>query len=200
MLHTTFLRKQKFPHWWLFEIQIHNLHVLIAKTVVKYYDIMLNISLNVLLFHHFNIDQDVQQIYRYHGKTNQNKTKQKQNLFSIMEIQVSAHFFLLNLYYIHIILFMAPELERKNNTSCKTCLVINLEIKIIQFPLTPVSISPCIFPCTVLFLRVHLPTGLHEVLRLCFFWLQYVGQVRKTYNEKNHNETKWLKMHSQNTS
>lgn len=70
-----------------------------------------------------------------------------------MEIQVSAHFSPLNLYYIHIILFMAPELERKNNTSCKTCLVINLEIKIIQFPLTPVPISSCIFPCTVLFVE-----------------------------------------------
>lgn len=87
------------------------------------------------------------------AKKTQNKTKQKQNLFSIMEIQVSAHFFLLDLYFIHIVLFMAPELERKNNTSCKTCLVINLEIKIIQFPLTPVPISPCIFPCTVLFVE-----------------------------------------------
>lgn len=83
-------------------------------------------------------------------KTKRNKNK---TFFSIMEIQVSAHFFLLNLYFIHIILFMAPELERKNNTSCKTCLVINLEIKIIQFPLTPVPISPCIFPCTVLFVE-----------------------------------------------
>lgn len=74
---------------------------------------MLNISLNVLLFHHFNVDQDVQQIYCYHGKkkTKQNETKTKP--FSIMEIQVSAHFSLLNLYYIHISLFMAPELERK---------------------------------------------------------------------------------------
>lgn len=81
----------------------------------------------------------------------QNETKTKPS--SIMEIQVSAHFFLLNLYFIHIILFMAPELERKNNTSCKTCLVINLEIKIIQFPLTPVPISSCIFPCTVLFVE-----------------------------------------------
>lgn len=84
-------------------------------------------------------------------KPKQNETKTKPS--SIMEIQVSAHFSLLNLYYIHIILFMAPELERKNNTSCKTCLVINLEIKIIQFPLTPVPISPCIFPCTVLFVE-----------------------------------------------
>lgn len=47
-------------------------------------------------------------------KTKQNETKTKP--FSIMEIQVSAQFLLLNLYYIHIILFMAPELERKNNT------------------------------------------------------------------------------------
>lgn len=161
---------------------------------------MFNISLNVLLFHHFNIDQDVQQIYCYHGKKPQNKTKQKQNLFSIMEIQVSAHFFLLNLYYIHIILFMAPELERKNNTSCKTCLVINLEIKIIQFPLTAVPISPCIFPCTVLFGESASSHRSARSLETLFFWLQYVGQVRKTYNEKDHNETKWLKMHSQNTS
>lgn len=117
-----------------------------------------------------------------------------------MEIQVSAHFFLLNLYFIHIILFMAPELERKNNTSCKTCLVINLEIKIIQFPLTPVPISPCIFPCTVLFVESASSHRSARSLETLFFWLQYVGQVRKTYNEKNHNETKWLKMHSQNTS
>lgn len=132
-------------------------------------------------------------------KPKQNETKTK--LSSIMEIQVSAHFSLLNLYYIHIILFMAPELERKNNTSCKTCLVINLEIKIIQFPLTPVPISSCIFPCTVLFVE---SASSHRSARsletLFFFWLQYVGQVRKTYNEKDHNETKWLKMHSQNTS
>lgn len=117
-----------------------------------------------------------------------------------MEIQVSAHFSLLNLYYIHISLFMAPELERKNNTSCKTCLVINLEIKIIQFPLTPVSISPCIFPCTVLFVESAYSHRSARSLETLFFWLQYVGQVRKTYNEKDHNETKWLKMHSQNTS
>lgn len=114
---------------------------------------MLHISLNVLLFHHFNIDQDVQLSYRYHGKKKNPKQNETKTKPSIMEIQVSAHFFLLDLYFIHIILFMAPELERKNNTSCKTCLVINLEIKIIQFPLTPVPISPCIFPCTVLFVE-----------------------------------------------
>lgn len=110
---------------------------------------MLNISLNVLLFHHFDIDQATAIMTKKTPKQNETKTKPS----SIMEIQVSAHFSLLNLYYIHIILFMAPELERKNNTSCKTCLVINLEIKIIQFPLTPVPISPCIFPCTVLFVE-----------------------------------------------
>lgn len=111
---------------------------------------MFNISLHVLLFHHFDIDQATA-IMAKKKTPKQNETKTKPS--SIMEIQVSAHFFLLNLYYIHIILFMAPELERKNNTSCKTCLVINLEIKIIQFPLTPVPISPCIFPCTVLFVE-----------------------------------------------
>lgn len=110
---------------------------------------MLNISLNVLLFHHFDIDQATAIMTKKNPKQNETKTKPS----SIMEIQVSAHFFLLDLYFIHIILFMAPELERKNNTSCTTCLVINLEIKIIQFPLTPVPISPCIFPCTVLFVE-----------------------------------------------
>lgn len=70
---------------------------------------MLNISLNVLLFHHFDIDQATAIMTKKTPKQNETKTKPS----SIMEIQVSAHFFLLNLYYIHIILFMAPELERK---------------------------------------------------------------------------------------
>lgn len=114
---------------------------------------MLNVSLNVLLFHHFNIDQDVQQSYRYHGKKTKTKRNKNKTFFNYGDSSQCPFFFLLNLYYIHIILFMAPELERKNNTSCKTCSVINLEIKIIQFPLTPVPISPCIFPCTVLFVE-----------------------------------------------
>lgn len=97
---------------------------------------------------------------------------------------------------------MAPELERKNNTSCKTCLVINLEIKIIQFPLTPVPISPCIFPCTVLFVESASSHRSARSLETLFFLAAICrpGYIRKTYNENDHNETKWLKMHSQNTS
>lgn len=43
---------------------------------------MFNISLNVLLFHHFNIDQDVQQIYRYHGKNNKTKRNKNKTFFN----------------------------------------------------------------------------------------------------------------------
>lgn len=161
---------------------------------------MFNISLNVLLFHHFNVDQDVQQIYCYHGKKTQNKTKQKQNLFQLWRFK-SVPIFSFWIYIIFISFSLwRQNLREKNNTSCKTCLVINLEIKIIQFPLTPVPISPCIFPCTVLFVESASSHRSARSLETLFFWLQYVGQVRKTYNEKDHNETKWLKMHSQNTS
>lgn len=114
---------------------------------------MFNISLNVLLFHHFNVDQDVQQFYCYHGKKPINKTKQKQNLLQLWRFK-SVPIFSFWIYIIFISFSLwRQNLREKNNTSCKTCLVINLEIKIIQFPLTPVPISPCIFPCTVLFVE-----------------------------------------------
>lgn len=80
------------------------------------------------------------------------KQKQKQNLFNNRHSS-QCPFSPFEIIIFHIILFMAPALERINNISCKTCLVINQEIKIIQFPLTPVPISPCIFPCTVLFVE-----------------------------------------------
>lgn len=161
---------------------------------------MFNISLNVLLFHHFNIDQDVQQSYRYHGKKTKTKRNKNKTFFNYGDSS-QCPFFSFWIYIIFISFSLwRQNLREKNNTSCKTCLVINLEIKIIQFPLTPVPISPCIFPCTVLFVESASSHRSARSLETLFFWLQYVGQVRKTYNEKDHNETKWLKMHSQNTS
>lgn len=114
---------------------------------------MLNVSLNVLLFHHFNIDQDVQQSYRYHGKKTKTKRNKNKTFFNYGDSS-QCPFFSFWIYIIFISFSLwRQNLREKNNTSCKTCLVINLEIKIIQFPLTPVPISPCIFPCTVLFVE-----------------------------------------------
>lgn len=161
---------------------------------------MFNISLNVLLFHHFNIDQDVQQSYRYHGKKPKTKRNKNKTFFNYGDSSQCPFFPFEFILYSYHSLYGARTWEKKNNTSCKTCLVINLEIKSIQFPLTPVPISPCIFPCTVLFVESASSHRSARSLETLFFWLQYVGQVRKTYNEKDHNETKWLKMHSQNTS
>lgn len=114
---------------------------------------MLNISLNVLLFHHFNVDQDVQQIYCYHGKKTKTKRNKNKTFFNYGDSSQCPFFPFEFILYSYHFLYGARTWEKKNNTSCKTCLVINLEIKIIQFPLTPVPISPCIFPCTVLFVE-----------------------------------------------
>lgn len=130
-------------------------------------------------------------------KTKRNKNKTFFQLWRFKSVPIFS--FWIYIIFISFSLWR-QNLREKNNTSCKTCLVINLEIKIIQFPLTPVSISPCIFPCTVLFVESAYSHRSARSLETLFFWLQYVGQVRKTYNEKDHNETKWLKMHSQNTS
>lgn len=113
---------------------------------------MFNISLNVLLFHHFNIDQDVQQIYCYHGKKTKTKRNKNKTFFNYGDSSQCPFFPFEFILYSYHSLHGARTWEKKY-TSCKTCLVINLEIKIIQFPLTPVPISSCIFPCTVLFVE-----------------------------------------------
>lgn len=130
-------------------------------------------------------------------KTKRNKNKTFFQLWRFKSVPIFS-------FWIYII-FISFSLWRQNLREkiiqvAQPVLVINLEIKIIQFPLTPVPISPCIFPCTVLFVESASSHRSARSLETLFFWLQYVGQVRKTYNEKDHNETKWLKMHSQNTS
>lgn len=133
---------------------------------------MLNISLNVLLFHHFNIDQDVQQSYRYHGKKTKTKRNKNKTFFNYGDSS-QCPFFSFWIYIIFISFSLwRQNLREKNNTSCKTCLVINLEIKIIQFRnfLSRQSQLARAFSHALFYLlRVHLPTGLQEVLRLWFF-------------------------------
>lgn len=83
-------------------------------------------------------------------KTKRNKNKTFFQLWRFKSVPIFS--FWIYILFISFSLWR-QNLREKNNTSCKTCLVINLEIKIIQFPLTPVPISPCIFPCTVLFVE-----------------------------------------------